>query len=263
MSKKCINCGHKLDENENLCRECGKSVDSEEAFTSTAFDRLHTRRKERKKYKYINKLINKIILVLILLCIVIITVFVLLSRNSNGVSKGLEALMPKNQSSAYVLFQMQNIKEIQALRLNKADYYLYHDLEGRSAGLIVRYYINVNFNLEESSLTQRDDGSYTLHMKRPIISANLLDGVDYTEKKEPDSYPGVEIFAISNSWILGPDFQMGEIRALAQNYIDDKSFENIDSYTKEAFDNLSEKLLSISNKLKLNVTEIKLEGVDL
>lgn len=286
MSKKCSNCGSSMGDNVVYCKKCGKALSDvsvcskhgtprnkfgkcdlcsaeEEASAACVEKQYENKRVSRLgKNKYINLMLDKIILVLLALCIIAVSVFFVLDRYKENAVNMFTGLLPQKQTSSYVLFQMKNIKELQALKLNKADYYKYEDDNYRNAELIIRYYININFNLDDCKVTQRDDGSFAVELKKPRINAVLLDGIDYTEKKQPDYYPGIEIFRKSSYWDTGMDFKMGEITDIAQKYIDDKCTQNTESYTREAFDNIKEKLMAISDKLELKISDITMEGVN-
>ena len=285
MRKICNNCGAIVEDDSVYCKKCGNKLTNdsvcskhgmekdeqgkcevdmakEEACAASNVDRQSKNKKIIKPGKTINLLFDKIILALLILCIITVSSFFILNRYKDAAGNILTGLLPKKQTSSYVLFQMKNIKELQALKLNKADYYQYKDNNNRSAELIIRYYININFNLDDCKITQKDDGSFAVKLKKPKINAVLLDGIDYTEKKQPDYYPGIEIFSISSYLETGSDFKMGEITEIAQKYIDDKCAKNADNYTREAFSNIKDKLLAISDKLNLNISEITMEGVN-
>ena len=285
MSKICNNCGATVEDDSVYCKKCGNKLSNdsvcskhgipedksgkyevdmakEETSATSYVDRQCKDEKVIKPGKTMNLLFDKIILALLALCIIAVSVFFILSRYKETTGNILTGLLPKKQTSSYVLFQMKNIKELLALKLNKADYYHYKDNNNRDAELIIRYYININFNLDNCNITRKNDGSFAVKLKKPEINAVLLDGIDYTEKKQPDSYPGIEIFSISKYWETGSDFKMGEITEIAQKYIDDKCTQNTKTYTREAFDNIKEKLMVISDKLDLNISEITMEGVN-
>lgn len=285
MSKICNNCGSAAEDDAVYCKKCGNKLSNdsvcskhgmekdeqekcevdiaeEEACAASNVDRQCNSRKISRLGNRMNLLLNKIILFLIALCIISASAFFILSKYKKTAGNIFTGLLPKKQTSSYVLYQMKNIKELQALKLNKADYYQYKDNNNRSAELIIRYYININFNLDDCKITKKSDGSFAVELKKPKINAVLLDGIDYTEKKQPDYYPGIEIFSISKYWEAGSDFKMGEITDIAQKYIDNKCTQNTESYTREAFDNIKDKLMTISDKLDLNISEVKMEGVN-
>lgn len=285
MSKVCNNCGATAEDDAIYCKKCGNKLSNdsvcskhgmekdeqekrevdiaeEEACAASNVDRQCNSRKISRPGNRMNLLLNKIILFLIILCIISASAFFILSKYKETAGNIFTGLLPKKQTSSYVLYQMKNIKELQALKLNKADYYHYKDSNNRDAELIIRYYININFNLDDCKITKKGDGSFAVELKKPEINAVLLDGIDYTEKKQPDYYLGIEIFSISKYWETGSDFKMGEITDIAQKYIDDKCTQNAESYINEAFVNIKDKLLAISDKLDLNISEVKMEGVN-
>lgn len=287
MSKICSNCHTNAEKDAVYCKRCESTLSSasvcpkhvipknqfgkcelcsagEEAFAASYVEKQCKNKNATRvgKNKYINLLLDKVILVLLVLCTIAVSGFFILNKYKETAGNMLTGLLPKKQSSSYILFQMKNIKELQALKLNKADYYQYEDRNNRNAELIIRYYINIIFNLDDCKITQKDDGSFAVELKKPQINAILLDGIDYTEKKQPDYYPGIEIFSISSYWETGMDFRMGEITDVAQKYIDDKCAQNTQNYTREAFNNIKEKLMVISDKLDLKIYDITMEGVN-
>jgi hypothetical protein len=286
MSKVCKNCGENVDDNEVSCRKCGKpidmnlnclgnevSIDTNDEYHmpyegSNSFMDLKDIRKikhriklKKKGNRLYNAVLNKIIFILLIVCIITMGSYYLLRANKDVIIDKSTLFAPKKHTSMDVIYQFKNIKELQALKINKADFYKYTNQE-KYADLIIRYSIFINFNLEDVNVTENDDGSFIVEMKKPDINPILLDGIDYTKDKKEDTYPGVEIFDVSNSWALGPDFKLGEetYRDIAEKYIGEQCELDSAFYTNKAFDSLKEKLMDISQKLDLNISEIRLEG---
>jgi hypothetical protein len=253
---------HGIPKNNN--EECELCKAEEETAATLSVENLNLGKRKQRGigHKVTDIFLNKITKSLLIACIAITALYFLSNQFSDYAANKLSGILPQKQTSAYVLFQMKNIKELQVLKLNKAEFYKYEDEKKRWAELIIRYTISINFNLEDYRIIKNDDGSLTIELKKPEIKPILLDGTEYTEKKQPDYYPGVEIFDISNSWIPGPDFKLGDltIRDIAQNYIENECNKNLESLTQMALENFKAKLMDVSEKLNVNITDVRLEG---
>lgn len=287
MSKLCKNCGENVDDNAVYCSKCGNhldrsiycqkneiSIDTNDKFQlpceeSNSFIDLkdirkikHRIKSKKKGNKLYNVVLNKIIFILLIVCIIIMGSYYILRANKDVIIDKSALFAPKKHTSMDVVYELKNIKELQVLKINKADFYKYTNQE-KYADLVIRYSIFINFNLEDVNVTENDEGSFIVEIKKPDINPVLLDGIDYTKYKKEDTYPGVEVFDVSNSWALGPDFKLGEetYRDIAEKYIEGQCEMDSVFYTNKAFDNFKEKLMDISQKLHLNISEIRLEGV--
>lgn len=243
--------------------EIGVDYDeSQSAIDSAYITKIRGRLKSKKrKNRFINSILNKMIVILLLICIILIGTYYIVETNSSGIAKRFSSLSPKKYTTIDVFYQLKSIREIQTLKINRADFYKYSS-GNKYADLIIRYSIYVNFDMENMNVIENNDGTFTLKMKKPEVRAILLDGIKYTKDKMENEYPGVEVFDVSNSWIPGTDFKLGQetYRDIADRYIKEQCKLDSAYYTNKAFNNFREKLMEISNELDLNISEIILEG---
>lgn len=285
MNKVCRNCCRDMDDNMIYCSRYQGAInddspiqedeisvdggklgitydDSKSVMDLRDIKKNRKRLGERKKgNKLLNTILNKAIFILFLISIIMVGTYHFLGINRDGIANKFSFLLPKKHTSMDVVYKLKGIRELQTLKINKADFYLYVK-EDKYVDLIIRYNVFINFNIEDMKIIENEDGSFILEVKKPQIIPVLLDGVQYTKDKGVDEYPGVEVFDVSNSQAPGPDFTLGEetYRDIAEGYIERQCEFNQELYINKAFDNLNEKLMNISNELGLNISEIKLEG---
>jgi hypothetical protein len=258
----CNKCGNPKNKNRE-CQVClareEVAADTTASFSDTMF---FSKRSCKGKISRIiqAKISNKLLLTLMIICaITVISCFCAYIYKQNVVNI-LVKISPQNKTSAYVLGQYKSINELRVLKINKADFYHYKD-EKRDAELIIRYYVNASFDLNNYNIIKNSDNTVNIVIKKPEIKAILNTGTKYIEDKAPEDYPGVEIIAASNSILTpGYDFKIGEIEDIAKSYIDKELDKKQIEYEKMAFDNLKVKLKPIIESLGLKISSITLEG---
>ncbi|HEY8890534.1 MAG TPA: DUF4230 domain-containing protein [Clostridium sp.] len=265
-----------MDKMEEICNKCGNSKNKngkckvclareEVAATATAsFNDTMFFPKRARKGKIIrkvgSKILNKILIVVMIVCVITGSLCFYAYKYKENVANILVKALPQNQTSAYVLGQYKSINELHVLKINKADFYHYKD-ETRDAELIIRYYVNASFDLNNYKVIQNSNDTVNIMIKRPEIKAILNPDTKYTEDKAPEDYPGVEILAASNSIVIpGYDFKIGEIEDIAKKFINKELDKKQTEYEKMAFDNLKVKLKPIIEALGLKISSITLEG---
>jgi len=260
MGEMCDKCG--IPKNSN--GECEICLARDEAaaaatFTDTMFFPQRARRSKISK-RIEAKILNKILFGLMIMCsITVVLCFSAYKYKENAVNILVKA-SPQNQTSAYALGQYKSINELHVLKINKADIYHYID-DTRDAELIIRYYVNVFFDLNNYKVIQNSDDTVNIEIKKPEINTNLYTDTKYSEEKAPEDYPGVEILAASNSLLIpGYDFKIGEIEDIANSFINKELDKKRIEYEKMAFDNLKVKLKPIIEALGLKISSINLEG---
>ncbi|MBU3129002.1 DUF4230 domain-containing protein [Clostridium tagluense] len=265
-----------MDEIGKICNECGNTKNKngecqvclargELAATATAsfkdtmfFPKRACKGKISRKIEA--KILNKILIALMIVCaITVISCFYAYKYKENAASILVKAL-PQNQTSAYALGQYKSINELHVLKINKAEFYHYKD-EKRDAELIIRYYVNASFDLNNCKVIQNSNDTVNIEIKKPVVTTNLNADTKYTEEKAPKDYPGVEILTASNSILIpGYDFKIGEIEDIAKSFIKTELDKKQIEYEKMAFDNLKVKLKPILEALGLKISSITLEG---
>lgn len=258
----CNKCGNPKNKN----RECQVCLAREEvAATTTAsfsdtmfFPKRACKGKIRRKIE--SKILNIILFALMIICTVTVTKYFYAYKYKENAVNILVKVLPQNQTSADVLGQYKSINELHVLKINKADFYHYKD-KTRDAELIIRYYVNASFDLNNYKVIQNSNDTVNIVIKRPEIKTILYTDTKYTEEKAPEDYPGVEILAESNSIVIpGYDFKIGEIEDIAKSFINKELDKNQIEYEKMAFDNLKVKLKPITKALGLKISSITLEG---
>lgn len=262
MGEMCNKCGSPKNKN----GECEVCLAREEvAATSTAAfnDTMFFPKRERKGkigWKIGAKILNKTLIVLMIVCAITGSLCFYTYKYKKNASNILVKVLPQNQTSADVLGQYKSINELHVLKINKADFYYYKD-KTRDAELIIRYYVNASFDLNNYKVIQNSNDTVNIVIKRPEIKTILYTDTKYTEDKVPKDYPGVEILSESNSIVTpGYDFKVGEIEDIAKSFINKELDKNQIEYEKMAFDNLKVKLKPIMEALGLKISSITLEG---
>jgi len=262
MGEICNKCGNSKNKNRE-CQVClareEVAADTTVSFNDTMF--FPQRAHKGKISRIIEAIIpNKILCTLIITCVITaILCFCAYIYKENAVNIRVK-VSPQNQTSAYVLGQYKAINELRVLKINKADFYHYKD-EKREAEIIVRYYVNVSFDLNNYNIIKNSDDTVNIVIKKPEIKAILNTGTKYTEDKVPEDYPGVEIIAASNSILTpGYDFKIGDIEKIARDFMEEELAKNRIEYEKMAFNNLHVKLKPIIKALGLKISSITLEG---
>lgn len=262
MGEICNKCGNPKYKN----RECEVCLAREEvaADATTSFsDTIFLPKKARKSKIHIKieaKILNKIIICLMIACVITISLCFSVYKHKENAANILVKPLPQNKTSASVLGQYKSIKELQVLKINKADFYQYKD-ETRDAELIIRYYVNASFDFNNCNIIQNSNDTVNIVIKKPEIKTILCTDTKYTEDKKPEDYPGVEILTSSNSILIpGYDFKIGDIEDIAKNFINKELDKNQKKYEEMAFDNLKVKLKPVTKALGLKVSSITLEG---
>lgn len=262
MGEICNKCGNTKNKN----GECEVCLAREEvaATTTASFNDTMFFPKRAREGKIIRKIgsktLNKILIVLMIACAITISLCFFAYKYKQNAVNILVKAAPQNKTSAYVLGQYKSINELQVLKINKADFYHYKD-EKREAELIIRYYVNVFFNLNNCKVIQNSNDTVNIEIKKPEIKTILYPDTKYTEDKASKDYPGVEILTASNSIVIpGYDFKIGEIEDIAKRFINKEFDKNQIEYEKMAFDNLKVKLKPIIEALGLKISSITLEG---
>ena len=258
----CNKCSNPKNKNSE-CQVClareELAADTTASFSDTMF--FPKKARKGKISRIIEAIIpNKILFTLMIICaITAISSFCAIMYKENAVNLRAK-VSPQNKTSAYVLGQYKSINELHVLKINKADFYHYKG-EKREAEIIVRYYVNASFDLNNYNVIQNSNDTVNILIKRPEIKAILNTGTKYTEVKATEDYPGVEIISESNS-ILNPgyDFKIGEIEDIAKSFIDKELDKKRIEYEKMAFNNLKVKLNPIIEALGLKISSITLEG---
>jgi hypothetical protein len=258
----CNKCGNPKNKN-GQCEVClareEVAADTTASFSDTIFFPQRAR-KGKILRKIEAKILNKISFALMIMCAITVTKYFYDYKNKENAVNTLVIASPQNQTSAYALGQYKSIKELQVLKINKADFYHYKD-ETRDAELIIRYYVNASFDLNNYNVIKNSNDTVNIVIKRPEIKAILNTDTKYTEEKAPEDYPGVEILSASNSILIpGYDFKIGEIEDIAKNFINKELAKKQIEYEKMAFDNLKVKLKPIIEALGLKISSITLEG---
>jgi len=261
MGEICNKCGSPKNKNVE-CQVCLAREEVAAAATASFKDTMFFPKGARKGKigrRIEAKTLNKIIMALMIVCAISGSLCFYAYNIENAVNILVKPL-PQNQTSAVVLGQYKSINELHVLRIIKADFYHYKN-EKRDAELIIRYYVNASFDLDNCSVIQNNNETVNIVIKRPEITTILCPDTKYSKDMAPEDYPGVEILAASNSIVIpGYDFKIGEIEDIAKGFIkmelDKKQLE----YEKMAFDNLKVKLKPIMEALGFKISTITLEG---
>lgn len=261
MGEICNKCGNPKNKN-GECEVCLAREEVAATTTASFNDTMFSPQRAHKgKISRIieAKITNKMLFTFMIICaITVIAYFCAYIYKENAVNI-LVKVSPQNQTSAYVLGQYKAINELRVLKINKADFYYYKD-EKREAELIIRYYVNASFDLNNYNVIQNSNDTVNIVIKKPEIKAILNTGTKYTEVKATEDYPGVEIISASNN-ILNPgyDFKIGEIEKIAKDFIEEELAKKQIEYENMAFDNLKVKLKPIIEALGLKISSITLE----
>ncbi|MBU3112707.1 hypothetical protein [Clostridium lacusfryxellense] len=262
MGEICNKCG--IPKNKNVeCEVCLAREEVAATATSSFKATMFFPKRERKGKigrKIESKILNNILIVLMIVCAITGSICFYAYKYKENAANILVNALPQNQTSVYALGQYKPINELRVLKINKADFYHYKD-DTRDAELIIRYDVNVFFDLNNYKVIQNSNGTVNIEIKKPEIKTNLYTDTKYIKDMAPEDYPGVEILTSSNSIVTpGYDFKIGEIEDIAKIFINKELDKNKIEYEKMAFDNLEVKLKPIIEALGLKISSITLEG---
>lgn len=232
----------------NLCAICGRPLngDGECDFC-----------KKDKKYREVSKYLTKILVILgVTFAFTLIISFLAISYGDEIINK-FKIPMNQHQISSDVLITSKKaIKKLEALKVNKADIYKLDDSIKDPTTLIIRYQITVNFNLDKLKIESKSDGSYILEFPYPELAVRIEPGSEFTENKNADDKPGLEIFYVNKNM----NYKIGDLDEKAQTYIDQQVKENQKKYATQAFNNIQDKMTEYAKNLNLNISEIRMEA---
>lgn len=157
----------------------------------------------------------------------------------------------KNNTFSYVVGSFEDIERLYVLENNVADVYEYTDSDKKRT-YILRFSVNVYYDLSDVKTEKREDGSYLITIPEPTFEGALInDDTIYTEEKkieesenkdeESNDEYGIEIFSESTS-LFGSKFQQGDDRKFAESKINEYKESNKEKIKEDAEENFKEKL---------------------